>query len=221
MASVRAIESRDPTTSGHSSRVANLTVGLAEVVDRCDTGPYRGLHFTAEEMRELRYASLLHDFGKVGVREHVLVKSKKLYPVDVERIRHPIELLMRDLELDAARRKLDWIIRRDTEDYAPHANRMDTELNAALAELNEALDLILTMNEPSVQPQDSAAQLLRITGRSWDDHRGVRRTVITPDEASILAITKGSLTDAERREIQQHVSHTYEFLMQIPWTHEL
>jgi HD-GYP domain-containing protein (c-di-GMP phosphodiesterase class II) len=77
-ASVTAIESRDPTTFGHSFRVADLTVGLAEVVDRCDTGPYRDLRFTAEELRELRYASLLHDFGKVGVREHVLVKSKKL-----------------------------------------------------------------------------------------------------------------------------------------------
>jgi HD-GYP domain-containing protein (c-di-GMP phosphodiesterase class II) len=76
------------------------------------------------------------------------------------------------------------------------------------------------MNEPSVQPQDFAGQLLRITARSWDDHRGRRRTVITPEEASILAITRGSLTDAERREIQQHVVHTFQFLRQIPWTRE-
>jgi len=219
-ASVTAIESRDPTTFGHSFRVADLTVGLAEVVDRCDTGAYRDLRFTAEEMRELRYASLLHDFGKVGVREHVLVKSKKLYPADLERIRHRIELLMRDLELGTTRRKLDWVVRRGAEGYGPQASRMDAELNAALAELNDALDLILTMNEPSVQPQDFAGQLLRITARSWDDHRGRRRTVITPDEASILAITKGSLTDAERREIQQHVVHTFQFLTQIPWTRE-
>ena len=219
-ASVTAIESRDPTTFGHSFRVADLTVGLAEIVDRCDTGQYRSLRFTAEELRELRYASLLHDFGKVGVREHVLVKSKKLYPADLERIRHRIELLMRDLELGATRRKLDWIVRRGAEGYGPQATRMDAELNASLAELNDALDLILTMNEPSVQPQDFAGQLLRITARSWDDHRGRRRTVITPEEASILAITRGSLTDAERREIQQHVVHTFQFLAQIPWTRE-
>jgi HD-GYP domain-containing protein (c-di-GMP phosphodiesterase class II) len=219
-ASVTAIESRDPTTFGHSFRVADLTVGLAEVVDRCDRGPYRDLRFTAEELRELRYAALLHDFGKVGVREHVLVKSKKLYPVDLERIRHRIELLMRDLELGTTRRKLDWIVRRGADGYGAQASRMDAELNAALAELNDALDLILTMNEPSVQPQDFAGQLLRITARSWDDHRGRRRTVVTPDEASILAITKGSLTEAERREIQQHVVHTFQFLTQIPWTRE-
>ena len=32
---------------------------------------------TPEQMKELRYAGLLHDFGKVGVREQVLVKAKK------------------------------------------------------------------------------------------------------------------------------------------------
>ena len=37
----------------------------------------------------------------------------------------------------------------------------------------------------------------------------------------MLAITRGSLTDAERREIQQHVMHTFQFLAQIPWTREL
>src|SRR5438309_1702322 len=68
-ASVTAIESRDPTTSGHSFRVANLTVALAEVVDLVTTGSYAPVRFTTDELMELRYAALLHDFGKVGVRE--------------------------------------------------------------------------------------------------------------------------------------------------------
>ena len=79
-ASVQAIESRDPTTSGHSNRVAVYTVSLAKAVDRVGDGTYADTHFTAEHLKEIRYASLLHDFGKVGVREHVLVKAKKLYP---------------------------------------------------------------------------------------------------------------------------------------------
>jgi HD-GYP domain-containing protein (c-di-GMP phosphodiesterase class II) len=220
-ASVTAIESRDPTTFGHSFRVAELTIGLAEAMDRADSGPYRDVHFSVEEMRELRYAALLHDFGKVGVREHVLVKSKKLYPADFERIRQRIEVLIRDLELGVARRKLDWAIRRGKDGFALHAAKLDEELATAVAELNEALDVIVTVNEPSVQPQDFTDQLLRITARSWEDHRGRRRTVLTPDEAGILAITKGSLTDTERHEIQQHVVHTFQFLSQIPWTREL
>ncbi|NIV28782.1 MAG: GAF domain protein, partial [Anaerolineae bacterium] len=53
--------------SGHSFRVSRLTCGLAEVVDKVDTGPYAELAFTREQMKEIRYAALLHDFGKVGV----------------------------------------------------------------------------------------------------------------------------------------------------------
>jgi HD-GYP domain-containing protein (c-di-GMP phosphodiesterase class II) len=219
-ASVTAIESRDPTTFGHSFRVADLTVGLAEVCDRADRGVFRNVRFTAEELRELRYAALLHDFGKVGVREHVLVKSKKLYPGDLERIRGRIELLMRDLELDAMRRKLDWLTRRGEDGFKTRAAQLDAELATALGELNEALDVVLTVNEPSVKPHDFSSALLKITARSWQDHRGRPRTVLTPEEASILAITKGSLTEGERREIQQHVVHTFQFLAQIPWTRD-
>ena len=78
-AAVTAIEQRDPTTSGHSFRVSSLTVGLAETVDRATEGPFADVTFTREQMKEVRYAALLHDFGKVGVREQVLIKAKKLY----------------------------------------------------------------------------------------------------------------------------------------------
>ena len=71
-----AIESRDPTTSGHSGRVAKLTVGLAEKVDALDAGPFRDVRFTRDQLQEIRYASLLHDFGKVGVREKVLSRAR-------------------------------------------------------------------------------------------------------------------------------------------------
>jgi hypothetical protein len=150
----------------------------------------------------------------------VLVKAKKLYPGDLDRIRQRVELLMRDLELGVTRRKLDWAVRRGQPGYAEQAARLDAELAAAITELNEALDVILTMNEPSVHTQDFTAQLLRITARSWEDHHGRRRTLLTPDEAGVLAITRGSLTDAERRAIQEHVVHTFEFLKEIPWTRE-
>src|SRR5438132_6377263 len=159
-ASVTAIEARDPTTSGHSFRVADLTVALAETADRCETGPYRELKFRDDELIELRYASLLHDFGKVGVREHVLVKAKKLYPADFDRIRHRVEMLKRDLALRTARAKLDRALARDA-DYAARAARLDADLAAALAELDRQLDLVGVAHEPSVQPQAFTAAILR------------------------------------------------------------
>src|SRR5213593_163429 len=219
-ASVTAIEARDPTTSGHSFRVADLTVALAEVVDRCETGPYRELKFRDDELMELRYASLLHDFGKVGVREHVLVKAKKLYPADLERIRHRVELLKRDLALRTARAKLDRAVAR-ADDYVEQAARLDAELAAAVAELDRQLDLVGVANEPSVQAQAFVTEIERLASQTWEDAEGRPRTVLTPDEVRVLAIPRGSLTDEERLAIQEHVVHTYQFLTQIPWTKEL
>ena len=83
-ASVGAIEQRDPTTSGHSHRVSDMTCGLAEAVDRTPIGAYGDVRFSREQMKEIRYAALLHDFGKVAVREEVLIKAKKLYPGQME-----------------------------------------------------------------------------------------------------------------------------------------
>lgn len=92
-ASVTAIESRDPTTSGHSERVAKLTVKLAEEVSLCEQPEFREVRFTDSELKQLRYASLLHDFGKIGVPELVLLKEKKLFPVELREIELRLKLL--------------------------------------------------------------------------------------------------------------------------------
>jgi len=85
-ASVTAIESRDPTTSGHSERVADYSVNLAKVITLSTAKEFAPIHFNEQSLKELRYASLLHDFGKIGVPEAILQKEKKLYPDELESI---------------------------------------------------------------------------------------------------------------------------------------
>jgi HD-GYP domain-containing protein (c-di-GMP phosphodiesterase class II) len=219
-AAVTAIESRDPTTSGHSFRVAELTMGLAEAVDRSATGPYASLHFTADEMRELRYAAVLHDFGKVGVREPVLLKAKKLYPGELENIQQRVALVKRGLELRAARAKLDHVLANGRHGFEKHAAALDADLQAALAELDVILARIAQANEPTVLPHDVAAQIEALAGRVFPDADETPRRVLTLREAKVLSIPRGSLTRNEMDEIRSHVRHTWEFLTQIPWTNE-
>src|SRR6202008_2663147 len=97
-ASVVAIEQRDPTTAGHSGRVEKLTTGLARAVSGLSEGRYRDVRLSEEQLQELRYACLLHDFGKVGVREHILIKAKKLLPGQLEVIQARFEFIERSVQ---------------------------------------------------------------------------------------------------------------------------
>ncbi len=215
-ASVTAIESRDPTTSGHSERVADLTVGLAKAVDRLDAGPYRDRTFSTDELKQLEYAALLHDFGKVGVREHILVKAKKLYEHQRELILQRFELIRRGFEVEGLKRRVEYLAAGNREQLAAQAAD-DPEFAARLAEMDEFVTFILHANEPTVLEQGGFDRIAEIASRQYLDGQGVRRPYLEPDEAHALQILRGSLTDAERDEINSHVVHTYNFLREIPW----
>ena len=221
MASVTAIESRDPTTSGHSSRVAALTTALATAVDRSASGPYASVRFTREEMRELRYASLLHDFGKVGVREQVLVKQKKLYPSDLALIRHRFEFLLQRADLQYERERAQYLLEHGRADYEAARQRLDRARAESRDQLTRFLDAIVRANEPTVLPEGTFGELHEIAARLYVDFDGTEQALLRDDELRYLMIDRGNLDERERREIESHVTHTYRFLDQIPWTREL
>ena len=220
-ASVTAIESRDPTTFGHSERVAKLTVGLAEVVDRSDTGPYREIHFTPQDIREIRYASILHDFGKVGVREEVLVKAKKLYPSQMELVMKRFQYIRKVLELDAYRKKVDHLLAHGNQNYEPFFTEIDAAQRQELQQLDEFLEHVTKANEPTVLPEKTSEKLVEIAGWTFQDPAGPTEPLVTPEELRFLTIPKGSLDPEERVQIESHVIHSFRFLSQIPWTKEL
>src|SRR5213082_2470882 len=220
-AAVRAIEQRDPTTFGHSGRVADMTVRLAAVVDRAEDGPYRTVRFSREQLREIRYAGLLHDFGKVGVREEVLVKAKKLYPLQLELIRQRHDFVLRSAEREFWRKRAEFLETHGRQGYDQFVKTLEQEHAAELAELERFMATVLRANEPTVLPATHFEELLGLAGRTYEDLSGAPRPYLTDQEVRYLTIPKGSLDEVERLEIESHVSHTYNFLKEIPWTREL
>ncbi len=213
-ASVSAIEARDPSTRGHSVRVAKLTVALAEAVNATPSGAWGGHHFTAQQLKELRYASLLHDFGKVGVSERVLTKPKKLEEERLERILQ--RLFQRDLEGAAARLEDAW-----KRNLAYDENFYGATLAAYRAETGRMSDLVIRCNEPKVLPQNIMEAMDELEALEFLHHDGQIARVLESTDIAALRIPKGSLSEAERKEINSHVTKTYQFLSQIPWTGSL
>ena len=220
-AAVTAIEQRDPTTFGHSGRVATMTVGLAETVDRAGDGPFRAQSFSREQVKEIRYAALLHDFGKVGVREQVLVKAKKLYPPDLALLKSRYAFIRRTAEAEYHRHRADWLLANPREGYERFLATLDAQHRSELEDCERFLKTVLQANEPTLLPEGSFEELITLSGRTYADIDGAAQPYLSDDEVRFLTIRKGSLDEAERLEIESHVSHTYRFLLQIPWTKEL
>jgi len=220
-ASVTAIESRDPTTCGHSERVATLTVGMAEMVNRASTGPLRDLHFSETQLKEIRYAALLHDFGKVGVRENVLLKAKKLYPHHLELIKKRFNLARQILRKETNKDKIEFLLDKGREQYLGQFENIDREMEKKLETLDRYLSLIIQANEPNVLAENEFSVLEQIAKTLISDSDEESFPLLNPEEYQILSIPKGSLTPEELEEIQSHVTHTYNFLTKIPWTGEL
>ena len=220
-AAVTAIEQRDPTTSGHSLRVAAYTQGLAEVVDQVSTGPYRDSRFDHEQMKEIRYAALLHDFGKVGVREEVLVKAKKLYPLQMELVKQRFDYIRKEVEAGMVRRKLQMFLERDRGDALSEIARLSEDFEQRLERIRDYLQFILEANEPTLLEQGQFRKLNEIAHQFFVDSKGSELPYINADELRLLSIPRGSLDASERQQIESHVVHTFNFLSQIPWTKEL
>jgi putative nucleotidyltransferase with HDIG domain len=74
-----AIDAKDPSTRGHSQRVAELAVAIG-----------RELELEPADLKVLAYGGLLHDVGKIGIPEAILHKADALAPDEMEQMReHP------------------------------------------------------------------------------------------------------------------------------------
>ncbi len=218
-ASVTAIEQRDPTTSGHSIRVATMSVAFADALSQVKSGPYAETRFTFEQIKELRYAALLHDFGKIAVREEVLVKAKKLYPAQLAILRQRFDCVRQELETQRVQKKLDNFMA-GSDDAAAFA-LIDAEFRSRRAEVDEILQFLLSVNDGSSLDEAAIQRLTTIARKTYRDPDGRNQPILSPGEIASLSIPQGSLNDEERQEIESHVVHSFTFLAQIPWTSDL
>lgn len=210
-ASITAIESRDPSTGGHSERVASMCVALARATTETSTGIYRSVKFREEEIKELEYAALLHDFGKIGIREEVLVKSKKLYTHQLDAIQERIRICKAAARIQCLEEMLKKGARNE---------HIEQEYLKRVEQIDGYWQLILRANEPNILHQETSSLLDQLRSEKLNLPDGGEITLLNDEEYLALAVTQGSLTELERLEIESHVRHTYQFLKMIPWTRD-
>ena len=219
-ASVKTIEQRDPSTSGHSFRVAQSTVALLEALPKSGLSRFQSMQLTKEHVREVRYAALLHDFGKIGVPESVLLKSNKLSDDRLEVLRYRFELQKERLHRRAVEQELE-LLHHTHIDIEVARQRVRHQLDKQISVLDQYYDWITRANNPNVLDSGEYGHLNEIRDYAFRELDGTMGSVINDEDLVALSVRRGSLTPAERRSIQAHVVYTKEFLSVLPWPPEL
>jgi HD-GYP domain-containing protein (c-di-GMP phosphodiesterase class II) len=220
-ASVSAIETRDPTTSGHSQRVCEMALEMARLISISDSGPYRDVFFTERDMRELRYACLLHDFGKLNVPEDVLTKAKKLQPSEMKIIRQRFEFIIKDIQSKTMSKKLELVEKMGFNSAKTHFLVLEEEEQRAIEEIENVIYFLIKTNEPTIMEEGNFQFLIDIAQQEYLDPYKQPKPWLTKDEVESLSVRKGSLTPQERKIIETHVTHSFTFLSRIPWPSSL
>ncbi len=219
-ASVTAIESRDPTTSGHSQRVSELTVALAEEVNKVEEGVLAEFNFSKEKLIEIRYAGLLHDFGKVGVPEDILTKEKKLYPEEAAVIKGRAESISKSLEIEKLK-ALNALMEKGKAEYEAQKGGIAEKSDKLIERLQDDIEFIWQANVPRILEGDSQQRLKDIAAFDYLPENYVERRLINEKEAETLNIQRGNLNWEEIQQIRKHSTFSHDFLKEIPWTSEL
>lgn len=218
-----AIDEKSPYTGDHCQRVPELTLMLADAVNRTGEGPFADFHMSEKDRYELKIAGLLHDCGKVTTPVHVVDKATKLEAIfdRIHLVDARFEVLKRDAEIRAWKQALQASPAGDAAGAAlPPA--LAAGLAAECAALDAERDFLRRVNvgNEAMRPEDQE-RVREIAGRRRWRRDGGEEDLLSADEVENLSVRAGTLTAAEREVINHHVVATIRMLEQLPWPRHL
>lgn len=159
-----AIDAKDAYTYGHSERVARIAVELA-----------REMALPADELSDVYLAGLLHDIGKIGIRDAVLAKKEPLTPEDLAHIREHVLIGYRILaDLTPIRHLLSGVLyhheRYDGTGYPEGRAGEAIPQLARIIAVADGYDAMTTSRpyRDALPPERAEAALIEGAGTQWD-----------------------------------------------------
>jgi HD-GYP domain-containing protein (c-di-GMP phosphodiesterase class II) len=195
--SIAAIDERDRTTSGHSKRVMGYAMAFAEAAGSDPASPFAELAASPERKRQLEFAALLHDIGKIGVPEWILTKEGRLKEAEFALIMARLDYVA--FAMKHAPGEVSWKSIKEVDDD-----------RAFLMRINVA---------PRLRDND-LPRLAALRDKSYCTADGKKTQFLNGHELESLSVLTGNLTREEREIIHSHALSTYRILSKIPWTRQ-
>jgi response regulator RpfG family c-di-GMP phosphodiesterase len=216
-----AVEARDNALSGHTERMAIYACTVARKLNEIVTGPLARYKFNETEMKALKYAAILHDFGKIGVREEILWKASRLKPERLDAIRYRFEALRGKLREQTSRQQIKFILEnRSASGIAEYMQEREAALSYQSEDLDKDLEFIMRISKLGYLSDEDLEELNKIRDKRLQLD-GEQVTLIDSEEYEHLSVRKGNLTAREWVEMKRHVHFTHQILSEIPWEGEL
>ena len=198
--SVAAIDERDRITYGHSRRVMGYAMAFADAVNAAREGFFKDEVFSESRKNQFRFAALLHDIGKIGVPEALLMKQTRLSKDAMAALKARMDFIALQLETNRGGADLAW---------------------KNVADLNADFSFLESINATGFLSDADATRLSAMSQKRYVDMTGKKTSLLSEYEWESLSVRRGNLTDEERRRINSHASSTRRILSRIPWTKEL
>lgn len=216
-----AIDEKSHVTGGHIQRVAELTMMMAKAMNAQKEGHFAHVYFNEDQMCELRTAAWMHDIGKVTTPVNVVEKGNKLETI-FDRI-HYVELrfdyLIQQAEKMYFQKKAELLEKQAEKN---EIEKLEEEMLREVCALKEIKEFVLQCNRPGeFLENEKIEQLKNISKLTYIDANGQEQNYLSEDELKNLSIRKGSITDEERKIMQNHAAVTLKMLKQIPFTKKL
>ncbi len=212
-----AIDSRTPYNANHTRRVALLAGELAKVLNEETESKWAGEKFDSDRTAQLVMAGWLHDIGKIATPLSVMNKSTRI-EAQLELVLQRLDYIGQTYKNAYLEEKLTLMAKGD----ASSIEALDQSWEEQQVMLEETRDLIIKVDNPSTfVDKDLLAKVQEIASRTYVDSSGCERPWITKSELTGLSVVKGTLTEEERRIMEDHVIVTQRMLEKIPFTHKL
>ena len=212
-----AIDEKSPYTGGHCRRLPDLTMMIADACDKAEIGELNGFSLTDKDRYELRIAAWLHDCGKVTTPEYVVDKSTKLETIydRINTVDARFEVLKRDAKIELLEQKLSRAAGEDVDD-------LEQAYENKLQQFDDDRAFIRKSNVGGEFMSDELQQRVRdIAKYRWVNTEGVEEDLLNDNEVMNLIIQKGTLNDAEREIINNHIVMTIKMLGELPFPKHL
>jgi len=216
----KAIDEKSPYTGGHIKLVVELSMMIAETINKENSGPFKDVNFNEEELEELRLAAWMHDVGKITTPEYVVDKSTKLETV-FDRIHH-VKLRFQLIE-QLVVNKYESKINNARLIQMPEAeiNQLIDARDREIQSIQDDFAFIQSCTKAGEFMTDEKIDRIQAIAKKTYTYDGHEIPYLTDDETENLCIRRGTLTDEERKIIENHSIMTYKMLEPLPFPRHL